>query len=163
MATATATVRVLNASFEELGSTKLGRAVALVSSGKAVVEEADTFKVLRSVNGSQLPFPRVIRLLNYLRVPIIYSAENWSKAGVLRRDGHKCGYCGKKANTLDHIIPQSRFEGNPHTWENSVAACQRCNGKKDNLLLSECGMVLLVKPYTPMRMYLRSGKKPSRR
>lgn len=163
MATATATVKVLNASFEELGSTKLGRAVALVTSGKAVVEEADTFKVLRSVSGSQLPFPRVIRLLNYLKVPIVYSAENWSKAGVLRRDSHKCGYCGKKATTVDHIYPQSRFVGDPNTWDNTVASCQKCNGKKDNMLLSECGMVLLITPTTPMRLYLKSGKKTGRR
>lgn len=163
MATATATVKVLNASFEELGSTKLGRAVALVSSGKAVVQEADTFKVLRSVSGSQIPFPRVIRLLNYLKINVVFAAENWSKAGVLRRDGHKCGYCGKKATTVDHIYPQSRHKGDPNTWENTVACCTKCNSKKDNKLLSECGMKLLIEPYVPKQWFMRSKNKPGRR
>jgi 5-methylcytosine-specific restriction endonuclease McrA len=32
----------------------------------------------------------------------------WSRAGVLARDGRRCGYCGKPASTIDHVLPRSR-------------------------------------------------------
>lgn len=167
MTTATTSVKVLNASFEELGTTKLSRAIALVTSGKAVVEEEDTFRVLRSVNGSVLPLPRVIRLLNYLKVPFIYAPEFWSKAGILRRDKGRCGYCGKvsKNMTVDHIIPRSRFvvKTDADTWENTITCCQKDNSFKADRTPVEAGMKLLYEPWTPSRIYLRSPKKPSKR
>ena len=156
-------VKVLNASFEELGTTKLSRAIALVSSGKAVVEEEDTFRILRSVGGSLVAVPKVIRLLQYLRVPFIYREEYWSKSGVLRRDKGRCGYCGKFAKnmTVDHIIPRSKFKikTDADTWENTITCCQKDNAYKADRTPQEAGMKLLYEPWTPYKIYLRSGKK----
>lgn len=93
------------------------------------------------------PSPSIIRLKNYISVPfknIILSRKN-----ILKRDGHRCAYCGKKVSelTLDHILPRSR--GGEDTWDNLVACCLRCNNKKGNRTPAESGMKLLVKPYTP--------------
>ena len=51
------------------------------------------------------------------------------------------------AENLDHVIPRSR--GGEHIWENVVAACRRCNAKKENHLLSEAGMRLARQPFAP--------------
>lgn len=159
---ATIKVGVLNASYMPLGATHLGRALALVTSGRAVVEEIDDSRIIRSGGGLQIPLPKIIRLLTYLNVPFTITEEFWSLKGVLRRDNNVCGYCSGKASTVDHIIPKSRFKagGNPNTWLNSIAACQPCNGKKANRTPEEANMPLLYKPTVPTKVYLRSGKKP---
>lgn len=75
---------------------------------------------------------------------------------LFRRDNFRCGYCGKEFHpknlSRDHIIPKSR--GGKDTWLNVVASCRDCNCEKDDMLLSECGMVLLHKPYAPTRSEL---------
>jgi hypothetical protein len=53
----------------------------------------------------------------------------WSRPGVLARDGHRCGYCGGPASTVDYILPRSR--GGRNTWTNTIAACDGCNQRKD--------------------------------
>ena len=49
---------------------------------------------------------------------------------MLRRDLHTCAYCSGPADTVDHLLPQSR--GGLNTWLNTVAACTRCNNLKAN-------------------------------
>lgn len=72
---------------------------------------------------------------------------------LFRRDRHICAYCGGIFNDLkltrDHVIPTSK--GGKDIWTNVVTACERCNHKKDDRLLEECGMTLLYVPYTPNR------------
>ncbi len=48
----------------------------------------------------------------------------------------RCYWCGRnmKEITQDHIIPLSK--GGLHTETNVVAACQSCNSKKHNRVLS---------------------------
>lgn len=76
-----------------------------------------------------------------------------SNRELFRRDRHVCAYCGKTFGdhklTRDHIVPSSR--GGADKWENCVTACERCNHKKDDNLLEECGMQLLYVPYVPSR------------
>jgi 5-methylcytosine-specific restriction endonuclease McrA len=69
-----------------------------------------------------------------------------TRANILLRDDETCQYCGKRSRdlTLDHIIPRSR--GGQSTWENLVASCRSCNGKKGNRLLKEVNMRLLRPP-----------------
>lgn len=147
------TVAVLNASYEQLGSTKLGRAIALVMRGEAVIQEADDSRLVRS-SDLEYPWPLVIRMLRFIKVPFVVAPQHWSKHGVLKRDNHACGYCGKTANTVDHILPQSR--GGRDTWENTVAACSPCNSEKADRTPEEAGMTLWTTPEVPMRVYLRS-------
>ena len=67
------------------------------------------------------------------------------------RDKHICGYCGNEFQpsklTRDHIVPVSR--GGKNNFMNVITSCKRCNNKKDNKLLEECGMQLLYLPYVP--------------
>lgn len=160
-------VIVWNASFEPLGNTKLGRAMALVTEGRAIIEEEDEDRKIRTAGGLLLPYPKVIRLVNYLKVPVVFSEEFWSKSGVLRRDNNRCGYCGKsdKKMSIDHIVPRSTF--NPRTeadtWMNTIACCVKDNLHKANRTPEEAGMFLMFDPHIPMRMYLKSGKRPSKK
>lgn len=135
---------VLNASYEPLRLVPLRRAVVLVLAEKAeVVEEGD--QEFRSQT-MKFRVPTVIRLLRYVKVPYKRRAVLNLKS-VLARDGGKCAYCGKSADSIDHVVPRSR--GGKHVWENVVAACRRCNGRKDNKLLSELGWDLPFKPTAP--------------
>ena len=61
--------------------------------------------------------------------------------GILERDEHTCQYCGKKANTVDHVIPKSR--GGSAAPNNLVAACLACNQKKADRTPAEAGMPLI--------------------
>ena len=61
--------------------------------------------------------------------------------GILERDEHVCQYCGKKANTVDHVVPKSR--GGSSSPVNLVAACMPCNQKKADRTPEEAGMPLL--------------------
>ena len=66
--------------------------------------------------------------------PIKYPTSKWPRHYkfyrqlVLARDNNSCVYCGKQAQTVDHVIPQS-YGGNDLP-SNLVAACWECNNLK---------------------------------
>lgn len=155
MTAATAHVSVLNASYLPLGATKLGRAMTLVLRGDAVVEEADPLRTVRHKNGT-FPWPLVIRMLRYIKVPIRYGEQIWSKGGVLKRDGHICAYCGKHGDTIDHILPRS--QGGRDGWLNTVACCKACNFRKSCKTPEEAHMPLLYTPTVPTRIFISAKK-----
>ena len=66
---------------------------------------------------------------------------------MFARDHHRCQYCGSNAENLDHVVPRSR--GGTHSWDNVVASCRGCNSRKEDRLLSECGMKLRRPPDAP--------------
>lgn len=135
---------VLNASFQPLTTVPLPRAVRLVLSGRAeVIEESGL--ILHSEKLS-MASPLVIRLLVMAIVPYTRRVPITRRA-VLQRDGGVCGYCRKRATTIDHVIP--RGQGGLHTWRNVAAACLHCNGKKGNQTPQQAGMPLLIKPFEP--------------
>jgi 5-methylcytosine-specific restriction endonuclease McrA len=88
----------------------------------------------------------VIRLVHFVRVPFRASAP-LSRRAVFARDNHRCQYCGRAAENLDHVVPRSRR--GPHTWDNVVASCRSCNARKGDRLPSECGMAPRRKPVAP--------------
>lgn len=137
-------VLLLNASFEPLAVVPLRRAVVLVLDEKADLIEARD----RTLSGPSLtvPVPSVIRLRSYVRVPYRRHV-GLSRRGVLTRDGHRCQYCGDRADTIDHVQPRSR--GGVNSWENLVAACRPCNHRKGDRLLSELGWTLPREPQAP--------------
>ena len=90
--------------------------------------------------------PSVVRLRYFVHIPFRAHAALTRRA-VFARDEWACQYCGKAAENLDHVMPRSR--GGPHTWENVVAACRRCNSRKENRLPHEVGLRLHRKPFAP--------------
>ena len=154
-------VNVRNADYQMLGATTLKRAMALVVRGDAVIDEADESRVLRHEKGS-FPWPLIVRLLKFIKVPVIRGPAQWSKSGVLRRDGYRCSFCGdNNATSVDHIFPKSR--GGRDTWENTCAACQPCNYKKADRTPEEAGMPLLITPIVPQRLYFQRENRRSKK
>lgn len=121
------------------------RALTLVLADKAtlLVEDGDPVK---SAENECFPRPAVILLRRYIRPPY-QRRVTVTRRGVLRRDGHKCAYCGAYAGTVDHVTPRSR--GGQDTWENLVACCVRCNNKKSNKTPAEMGWKLRFTPAPP--------------
>jgi 5-methylcytosine-specific restriction endonuclease McrA len=135
---------VLNASYEPLSVVSARRAVVLVLADKADVVHA-TEDLVHSERLT-LEVPSVIRLRYFVRVPYRRTAA-LSRRGVFLRDGGQCQYCGRRAESIDHVVPRSR--GGLHIWENVVAACGRCNAIKRDRLLEDTAMRLRRHPRSP--------------
>lgn len=139
-------VLILNQSYEPVTVCSVQKAVVLLYLHKADIVAATRGRSLRSVS-AQMPFPSVIRLSHYRHIP--FKSIILSRKNILRRDGHRCQYCGSTANplTVDHIIPKSL--GGGETWENLVTACVRCNNRKDDRTPETAGLRLRSTPRKP--------------
>src|SRR5881396_877170 len=139
-------VLVLNASYEPLNVTTVRRAHVLVFKGKAEVIEK-LGQQLHSATDTY-PWPHVIRLVAYVRVPRAVQRKI-SRRALFARDGWRCVYCGSASGrlTLDHIVPRSK--GGDSVWENVVTSCAPCNLHKGNRTLEESGLTMRVHPRPP--------------
>lgn len=135
---------LLNASFEPLCVVPVRRAVVLVLKDKAEVVSRNGGE-LRSERLT-IPIPSVIRLVHYVRVPY-RNRVPLSRRAVFARDGHRCQYCDRAAENVDHVVPRSR--GGEHTWENVVASCRACNARKEDRFLHETPLRLRRSPTVP--------------
>jgi 5-methylcytosine-specific restriction endonuclease McrA len=135
---------LLNASFEPLCVVSSRRAVVLVLKEKAEIVHRNGAE-FRSERRT-VPVPSVIRLVHFVRVPFRTTAP-LSRRAVFARDSHRCQYCGRNAENLDHVVPRSR--GGRHSWDNVVASCRACNARKEDRLLHESGMSLRRAPVAP--------------
>jgi len=135
---------VLNASHQPLSVVPARRAVILVLKDKAevLVSNGQVFRSERV----RIDAPSVLRLRQFVRVPYRHEAPLTRRA-VFARDEWACQYCGATAENLDHVIPRSR--GGTHTWDNVVAACRRCNSRKENRLIEDAGLRLARRPTAP--------------
>jgi len=143
-------VTLLNASYEPLGKVSFNHAVRMLFREVATVEEGHDDRMI-----GPHPWPRVIRLIRYVAAKWMYRPAGYSRDGVLKRDRHRCAYCGRHATTIDHLLPRSR--GGAWTWLNTVAACETCNNRKANRTPAEAGMRLIVEPFVPTRAQLAAG------
>jgi 5-methylcytosine-specific restriction endonuclease McrA len=112
-------------------------------------------KKINTVSDS-FPWPSVIRLNDYIKIP--YKKIILTRRNILKRDGHKCAYCGRGdlPLTIDHVVPRSR--GGADSWENLVAACLPCNNRKGNRTAEEAKLKLKIKPYAPNHiMFIRNN------
>ena len=144
-------VLLLNATFEPLAVVTAKRAVVLMLTGKAECVQAALEGAFHSENLT-IAAPSVMRLSRYVRVPYRRPVP-MTRAGVLRRDGRRCAYCPRRADTIDHVVPRSR--GGAHTWENVVASCARCNHTKADRPLVDLGWRLGTPPRAPSGMAWR--------
>lgn len=141
-------VLVLNAGYEPLHVVSVEHAVRMLVRRVAEVHESDDERAF-----GPFPLPRVVRLVRYVVMKWRYGhPPKWSRRGVLVRDGHRCAYCGRRADTVDHIVPLSRG-GERTSWLNTVAACgggpRSCNARKASQTLGESGMRLRITPRVP--------------
>jgi len=137
---------VLNAGYEPLAVVSFKRAIVLVMNQKATIVAADQAHPVWATTGSW-DRPSVIILTRYVHLPRSRSLPV-SRRGVLRRDDHRCAYCGRAANTIDHVQPRSR--GGRDSWYNLVACCLRCNNIKSDRTPAEMGWDLLFHPKIPI-------------
>lgn len=135
---------VLNATYEPLGVVAGRRAVVLALDGKADVLAAGSERL--HAEHLTVAVPSVIRLRYVVRVPFRHHTA-MSRRAVFLRDSHECQYCGRRADSIDHIVPRSR--GGTHHWENVVAACRACNLRKGDKLLHDTTMRLRRRPTQP--------------
>jgi 5-methylcytosine-specific restriction endonuclease McrA len=142
-----ATVLVLNATFEPINVCTVRRATVLILKAKAELLERGE-GVLHSERMT-LDRPIVIRLITYVRVPRDAHRRKITRKAVLARDSWTCQYCGstKPGLTVDHVIPRSR--GGKSVWENIVASCASCNRRKGNRLPREIQMHPRSNPRPP--------------
>ncbi len=136
---------VLNAGYEPLAVVSFKRALVLVMNEKATVIERIDGNPVWGIRG-EFDRPAVIVLTRYVRVPGARRVPV-TRRGVLRRDAHRCGYCGKWATTIDHVLPRSR--GGADSWENLVACCLRCNNVKGDRTPQEMNWELRWVPQPP--------------
>ena len=140
-------VLVLNASLQPLSVIPERRLVVLLSRQKVAFVDDNVRQVIEEnieLRRFSTDEPVIVQLLANVRVPRM--ALRPTRANILLRDEETCQYCGKHMRelTLDHVIPRSR--GGQSTWENLVACCRACNGRKGNHLPKEVNMVLLKQP-----------------
>ncbi|HKJ66663.1 MAG TPA: HNH endonuclease [bacterium] len=138
-------VLVLNQNYEPLQICDVKRAMVMLFLQKAEMVESDG-AVIHTVNRT-FPLPTVVRVKRYISYrgyEIVLSRKN-----IMRRDGFRCQYCGKKEVqlTLDHVIPKRH--GGKDTWENLVTACVRCNNVKGDRTPEQAEMPLQKKPKKP--------------
>jgi 5-methylcytosine-specific restriction endonuclease McrA len=129
---------VLNATFEPLSIVSSRRAVCLLIEEKAELIEADD-GVVRSASIT-MASPAVIRLRYMVRAPRRRMAAV-SRRAVFARDDYRCQYCGRQADSIDHVVPRSR--GGRDVWDNLAAACRPCNSAKRDRTPDEAGMRLI--------------------
>ncbi len=99
----------------------------------------------------EIQAPRVIRLLDYDKVP--RQAVKFNRRNIFARDNNQCQYCGRKfimsELSLDHVVPRS--QGGGTTWENIVCACVECNVRKGGRTPRQANLTLIRKPEKPKR------------
>ena len=135
---------VLNATYEPLSVVSARRAVVLLVSRKADLVHAGDESW--SSERLRIQVPTVVRLRRYVRVPY-HRRIPLNRRAVFARDQHRCQYCARPAENLDHVLPRSR--GGDHTWENVVAACRPCNARKGDKTPDEARMALSAPPRAP--------------
>lgn len=136
-------VLVLNADLGPLHRVTLRHAVRMLVRRVAEVHEAQPDRLI-----GVYPMPKAVRLITYVVTRWRHSrGPGWSRRGVLIRDRHRCGYCGDRATTIDHVLPRSR--GGENSWLNTVAACGTCNQRKGDRKPKEARMSLRTAPKVP--------------
>jgi len=156
----TLTVEVFNADYRVLARVPWQEAIRLILRGAVYV--IDLREPAVHVRGPSvvIELPAAIALREYVHIPY-RPDERVTREKVLQRDRYTCAYCGSRADTVDHVLPRSRGGGD--TWFNLVAACQPCNGRKDDRTPQEARMTLIRDAFEPrQRDRYRRARLPER-
>ncbi|KPN61883.1 hypothetical protein XMM379_002009 [Aliiroseovarius sp. xm-m-379] len=104
----------------------------------------------------EMRIPSVVVLKDYVKPQ---KRVAFTRFNLFLRDEFCCQYCGGKGDlTFDHVVP--RASGGVTSWENVVAACQKCNLKKGCKPLHRSGLSLRKPARQPTAEELRNvGRK----
>ncbi len=149
MASLNRQVLILNQNYEPMSVIAAKKAVVLLYLGKVEIIEHHS-EYIHSVSRA-LPYPSIVRLMSFINVPrkrVVLSRKN-----ILKRDNHRCQYCGSSQRllTVDHVMPKNR--GGEESWENLVCACVQCNNRKGNHTPEEAGLHLMRRPQKPNHLF----------
>lgn len=142
---------LLNADFQPVSYFPLSK-ISWQDAVKGVYEQthvvvAEYNELVRSPS-TTMKIPSVVALRNYCKPS---HRVAFTRFNVFLRDGFRCQYCGGKHAsqdlTFDHVVP--RKIGGTTTWDNIVAACGSCNGRKDDMTCEEAKMWPLRWPKQP--------------
>ena len=138
-------VLLLNSNYEPLNVCNMRRAISLLLLGKAEILH-DREVPVQTVRGG-VKAPSVMKMRYQVKRPM--PQLRLSRHSILARDNYTCQYCGSHARdlTIDHVVP--RWAGGPHTWDNLVACCRRCNLKKGDKTPQQAHMKLSKRPRRP--------------
>ena len=143
-------VVVFSTNYLPMARINIRRAIVLLIMGRAEPLDLQDTKLVWTLRSPSV----TIEVPHHIRLKTTTAERLWklpsvSRRELLRRDGHRCQYCGSaKQLTIDHVIPRSR--GGTHTWDNVAIACETCNHKKGDKYLYETAMTLKTKPKAPM-------------
>ena len=135
---------ILNSSYLPLTVVSYKRAVSLLLNKKINSLKNSNFS-LNSENSSVL-IPKVGILNYYVNAPYIRRVA-LNRENIFIRDLGTCQYCGKTAESIDHILPKSK--GGKNEWSNVVACCKKCNIIKADKFLYETSLTLKKHPLIP--------------
>lgn len=164
---ARAEVLVLNADYRPYDLVDLAKAMDMICRDAVYILKAYGDRALRTVT-DVFPWPAVVVLK---RFQVTSRKVKFNRANLFARDVYQCQYCGVRpvrpkgdpdlsALTFDHVVPRSRAVNNKvrradgtwvHVtgWDNIVACCHGCNGRKAAQTPTEAGMPLLRAPARP--------------
>ena len=141
-------VILLNADYSYLHVVSWEKAVTLITKGKVQVLKLGKRVVRNYERTKEIVVPLIMRLISMIRT-LYRSKVPYSKRNVFIRDDFTCCYCHCKPGklTIEHVVPKD--QGGKSNWENTVAACQPCNNKKENRTPSQARMYLKRQPHAP--------------
>jgi len=138
---------VLNKSYYPIKFVGWKQAFRLLCKSRAIVVESYE-EIIKTPNDFYF-VPAVIKLTRFDGLP--KAKVSYSKRAILERDDFSCQYCGCRLSyttlTIDHVLPRSH--GGLTTFENTVAACFKCNNRKGSKLNQQAGLTLRKKPKRP--------------
>lgn len=139
-------VTVYNAGgVEVLHTVSLKHAIGMLVRQVARIREA-----VEGERFGQFDRPTAVELTRYVFAKWRYEKTGHlrpSRANILRRDRHKCAFCGRAGDTIDHVTP--RCQGGVTSWTNCVTACVDCNSRKAGRTPKQAGMRLRFEPFEP--------------
>lgn len=142
------TVEVYNADYRVMRRIPWQEAIQLILRRAVYIVDVHEPAVHVRSPSVVMELPMSVALREYVHIPHRpRSNSRATREEIMHRDRHMCVYCGARADTIDHVLPRSRGGGD--TWLNLVAACQSCNGRKDDRTPAEAGMRMIREPFEP--------------
>ena len=135
---------ILNSTFQPLSVVSFKRAISLMHNKK--INAIKNYEIILRSEKEEFFVPKV-GILTYFVKATFARRVALNRENIFIRDFFSCQYCGKSAESVDHIVPRSK--GGLHEWSNVVACCKKCNLIKADKLLHQTHLNLKNLPSNP--------------